>query len=244
MDGDSFKYFVSLSFRIAIATIAAIAVIGFCIGVACGQDGYYPEDRGETLAEERARIDAQKTQFAYIPQKTNAVQFDGICRLTVEGKQWSGVAISTTQILTVAHHNETGLVRAEFAEKEHGAFNRIGIQAKIIRSNKLADLSLLEYNCPQWAAVKVYPVKRLKPATVSIRGYVQSSPRNYLDKPLITGSASADGYNLLEIKTEAISGMSGSGIFADGYVIGIQSCGGKESTFAADMDSIEAFLKE
>lgn len=171
-------------------------------------------------------------------------EFDGICRLTVEGKQWSGVAISKDRILTVAHHNETGIVRAEFAEKEHGAFNRLGIQAKIIRSNKLADLSLLEYNCPQWAAVKVYPVKRLAPAKVSIRGYVQSSPRNYLDKTLIEGSASADGYNLLEIKTEAISGMSGSGIFADGYVIGIQSCGGKESTFAADMDSIEAFLKE
>lgn len=209
-----------------------------------GQDGYEGHRHGETLAEERARIDAQKTRFAYIPQKQTAAQFDGICRLTVEGKQWSGVAISTTQILTVAHHDETGLVRAEFAEKEHGAFNRLGIQAKIIRSNKLADLSLLEYNCPHWAAVKVYPVRRLKPATVSIRGYVQSSPRNYLDKPLITGSASADGYNLLEIKTEAISGMSGSGIFADGYVIGIQSCGGKESTFAADMDSIEAFLKE
>jgi hypothetical protein len=171
-------------------------------------------------------------------------EFDGICRLSIGGKQWSGVAISSTQILTVAHHNETGIVRAEFAEKEHGAFNRLGLQAKILKSNKLADLSLLEYNCPPWAAINVYPVKRLKPATVSIRGYVQSSPRNYLDKTLIEGSASADGYNLLEIKTEAISGMSGSGIFAGGYVIGIQSCGGKESTFAADMDSIEAFLKE
>lgn len=112
MDGDSFKYFVSLSFRIAIATIAAIAVIGFCIGVACGQDGYYPEDRGETLAEERARIDAQKTRFAYIPQKQTAAQFDGICRLTVEGKQWSGVAISTTQILplpTITKRDLSGL---------------------------------------------------------------------------------------------------------------------------------------
>jgi hypothetical protein len=191
----------------------------------------------------QARIEVKKTRFAYIPQH-NGPMFDGICRLSIDGKQWSGVAISSTQILTVAHHNETGIVRAEFSEKEHGAFNRLGLQAKILKSNKLADLSLLEYNCPPWAAIKIYPVKRLKPATVSIRGYVQSSPRNYLDKTLIERSASADGYNLLEIKTEAISGMSSSGIFAGGYVIGIQSCGGKESTFAADMDSIEAFLKE
>ena len=245
MDNDVWEYFIYTCQRILFFILLLAAMFGFFIGSCVNGQEHDGNLRGETLAEERARIDAQKTRFAYIPQKTNAIQFDGICRLTTSaGKQWSGVAISTTQILTVAHHDETGLVRAEFAEKEHGAFNRLGIQAKIIRSNKLADLSLLEYNCPQWAAVKVYPVKRLAPARVSIRGYVQSSPRNYLDKPLVTGSASADGYNLLEIKTEAISGMSGSGIFADGYVIGIQSCGGKESTFAADMDSIEAFLKE
>jgi hypothetical protein len=171
-------------------------------------------------------------------------EFDGICRLSVDGKQWSGVTISKTRILTVAHHNETGIVRAEFAEKQHGAFNRLGIQAKILKSNKLADLSLLEYNCPQWAAIKTYPVKRLKPARVSIRGYVQLSPRDY-SGDLVTDSASADGYNLLEIKTEAIGGMSGSGVFTDdGHVIGIQSCGGKESTFAANTETIEEFIKE
>lgn len=180
----------------------------------------------------------------FIGSCVNGQEFDGICRLSIDGKQWSGVAISKTRILTVAHHNETGIVRAEFAEKQHGAFNRLGIQAKILKSNKLADLSLVEYNCPPWAAIKTYPVKRLKPVRVSIRGYVQSSPRDY-SGDLVTGSASADGYNLLEIKTEAIGGMSGSGVFTDdGYVIGIQSCGGKESTFAADTATIEEFIKE
>ena len=115
----------------------------------------------------------------FIGSCVNGQEFDGICRLSIDGKQWSGVAISKTRILTVAHHNETGIVRAEFAEKQHGAFNRLGIQAKILKSNKLADLSLVEYNCPQWAAIKTYPVKRLKPARVSIRGYVQLSPRDY-----------------------------------------------------------------
>lgn len=169
-------------------------------------------------------------------------EFDGICRLTVEGKQWSGVAISTTQILTVAHHGETGIVRAEFAEKEHGSFNRLGVQAKIIRSNKLADLSLLEYNCPQWAAVKVYPVKRLKPAVVSIRGYVGSSPR-FNDATLIL-KGSVDGYPVNTFSGEGIAGMSGSGVLCDGFTVGIQFGGNRTTVDAVSIETIEAFLKE
>jgi len=179
----------------------------------------------------------------FIGSCVNGQEFDGICRLSIDGKQWSGVAISKTRILTVAHHNETGIVRAEFAEKQHGAFNRLGIQAKILKSNKLADLSLVEYNCPPWAAIKTYPVKRLKPARVSIRGYVQSSPRDY-SGDLITDSASADGYNLLEIKTEAIGGMSGSGVLCDGFTVGIQFGGNRTTVDAVSIETIEAFLKE
>lgn len=169
-------------------------------------------------------------------------EFDGICRLTVEGKQWSGVAISSTQILTVAHHGETGIVRAEFAEREHGAFNRLGVQAKILRSNKLADLSLLSYNCPSWAAVKTYPVKRLKPAKVSIRGYVQSSPR--FNEAAWIQRGIVDGHSVNTFSGEGIAGMSGSGVLCDGFTVGIQFGGNRNTVDAVSIETIEAFLKE
>jgi hypothetical protein len=164
------------AFRIIINVAMFIAGYVLSCAAVFGQDGYEGHRHGESLAEERARIDAQKTRFAYIPQH-NGPMFDGVCRLSVDGKQWSGVAISDTQILTVGHHGETGIVRAEFAETEHGSFNRIGIQAKILRTHRKADLSLLEYYPPSWAKIRSYQVQDRKSDRVRIRGYVNASPR-------------------------------------------------------------------
>jgi hypothetical protein len=171
-------------------------------------------------------------------------EFDGICRLSVDGKQWSGVAISDTQILTVGHHGETGIVRAEFAEAEHGSFNRIGIQAKILRTHKRADLSLLEYYPPSWANIRSYQVQDRKADRVRIRGYVNASPR-VQDCGVSTGPKyQVDGFTVLTMDGEAISGMSGSGVFADGGIVGIQFGGNRDSIDAVTVETIQMFLKE
>jgi hypothetical protein len=173
-----------------------------------------------------------------------AQEFDGVCRLSVDGKQWSGVAISDTHILTVGHHEETGIVRAEFAEGEHGAFNRIGIQAKVLRTHRKADLSLLEYYPPRWAQIRSYPVKDWKPDRVRIRGYVSTSPR-VQDCTVSTGPvATVDGFTVLTMKGTAVSGMSGSGVFADDGIVGIQFGGNRDSIDAVTVETIQMFLKE
>ena len=60
-----------------IITNVAMFIAGYALSCAAlfGQDGYEGHRHGETLAEERARIDAQKTRFAYIPQH-NGPMFD------------------------------------------------------------------------------------------------------------------------------------------------------------------------
>jgi hypothetical protein len=244
MDRDAWDYFIYACQRILFILLLLAAVFGFFIGsYVHGQDGYYPEDRGETLAEERARIDAQKTRFAYIPQHSGPM-FDGVCRLSVDGKQWSGVAISDTHILTIGHHGETGIVRAEFAENEHGTFNRLGIQAKILRTHKLADLSLLEYNPPRWAKIRSYSVKDRKSDRVRIRGYVSTSPR-VQECTVSTGPvATVDGFKVLTLNGDAVSGMSGSGVFEDDGIVGIQFGGNRDSIDAVTVETIQMFLKE
>ena len=232
---------IAIDAIIYVLTIVAI-VAAMCL-VCHAQDGYYPEDRGETLAEERARIDAQKTRRTYTPQH-NGPMFDGVCRLSVDGKQWSGVAISDTHILTVGHHGESGIVRAEFAETEHGAFNRIGVQAKILRTHKKADLSLLEYYPPRWAKIRSYPVKDRKSDRVRIRGYVITSPRTHEGSVSKGPVYSVDGFQVLTVETAAISGMSGSGVFADDGIVGIQFGGNRDSTDAVTVETIRMFLKE
>lgn len=169
------------------------------------------------------------------------IKFDGICRLSVDYKQWSGVAISRTQILTVAHHDETGIVRAEFAETEHGSFNRIGVKARIIRSNRKADLSLIEYDCPEWAEVKVYPVRKLQSKAVSIRGYVESSPRE--DKTTLLRIGIVDGYQVNTFSGTGIPGMSGSGVLSDDSTVGIQFGGDKTTVDTVTSETIQEFLK-
>jgi hypothetical protein len=170
--------------------------------------------------------------------------FDGVCRLSVDGKQWSGVAISGTHILTVGHHGETGIVRAEFAETEHGTFNRIGIQAKVLRTHRKADLSLLEYYPPRWAKIRSDPVKDRKSDRVRIRGYVSTSPR-VQDCTVSTGPTyQVDGFAVLTMNGEAISGMSGSGVFADDGIVGIQFGGNRDSIDAVTVETIQMFLKE
>jgi hypothetical protein len=53
-----------------------------------------------------------------------------------------------------------------------------------------------------------------------------------------------DGFQVLTVETAAISGMSGSGVFADDGIVGIQFGGTRDSTDAVTVETIRMFLKE
>jgi hypothetical protein len=171
--------------------------------------------------------------------------FDGVCRMTDgKGKQWSGVAISTTEILSVAHHDEPvdATVYAEFPLEQHTSPTRLRIPAKVKRIAKRADLSLIEYKCPDFAAVRVYPVRPVTFTQATIRGYVGEGVQIREDVPVIARDRVVDGYKVLTVRSNAISGMSGSGVLLNGGTVGILFGGNREITDCVTVGTIEQFL--
>jgi hypothetical protein len=209
MDHDVWQYFVDIGFKVLLLIAVFIAIVGFFVGAACGQE------------------------------------FDGVCRLSGPTAQWSGVAISDTQILTVAHHNQTGDLRAEFPEGSHGSFNRIGVKARVIRSDSKKDLSLLSYEAPAWLKIKSYPISREK-GQGTVRGFIGADP---LTSPVrvIRTDAAVNGYGIVTMKApdleylDTLSGMSGSPILTDKGVRGIQF-GQVQSEKTVEVVSIETVL--
>lgn len=172
---------------------------------------------------------------------------DGICKLSCEGTTWSGIAISDTQILTVAHHGFANgkVVRAEFPIGKHGAFDRIGVKATLVRSDTARDLSLLLYSQPVVAKVRCYAVgEKCEIGTVSrISGYVNDNAM-FVDCPLRRTDLEVSGIVIHDYNGVAVMGMSGSGVVVDGAVVGIQFGGNKTCLHAVSVDSIRAFLIE
>lgn len=172
---------------------------------------------------------------------------DGICRLSCEGTTWSGIAISETQILTVAHHGfEAGkVIRAEFALGKHGAFERIGVKSTVVRSDTSRDLSVLSYSQPVVAKVRCYPVGKSLAIgdDAVISGYVADQamvvtcPLRRTDLE-VTGT----GIPILDFNGAAVSGMSGSGVVRDGHAVGIQFGGDATCLHAVTVESIRTFL--
>lgn len=172
---------------------------------------------------------------------------DGICRLSCEGTTWSGIAISETQILTVAHHGFAAgkVIRAEFPFGKHGAFERIGVKSTVVRSDTVRDLSLLSYSQPVVAKVRCYPVGHsiVIGDSAVIAGYVADQamvvtcPLRRTDLE-VTGT----GIPILDFNGAAVSGMSGSGAVQAGYTVGIQFGGDKTCLHAVTVESIRVFL--
>lgn len=172
-------------------------------------------------------------------------EFDGVCRLSGPTAQWSGVAISDTQILTVAHHNQTGDLRAEFPEGSHGSFNRMGVKARVIRSDSKKDLSLLSYEAPAWLKIKTYPISREK-GKGTVRGFIGDQP---LSSPVrvIRTDGVINGYPVISMKApdleylDTLSGMSGSPILTDNGVRGIM-CWQVQNEELVEVRTIETIL--
>jgi hypothetical protein len=172
---------------------------------------------------------------------------DGICRLSCEGSTWSGIAISETQILTVAHHGfESGkVIRAEFPFGKHGTFERIGVKSTVVRSDSVRDLSLLSYSQPVVAKVRFYPIGKaigigdsaVVSGYVGDQAVVVTCPLRRTDIE-VTGT----GIPILDFNGPAVSGMSGSGVVRDGLAVGIQFGGNATCLHAVTVESINVFL--
>lgn len=170
-------------------------------------------------------------------------EFDGICHLSSEGSQWSGVAISRTEILTVAHPSPTENIWASFPRIAHGANDRVSIKCRVLRANKVADLAVIQYDCPKTWIVKTYDLADERPSVVDIRGYMQMEAVVVNGAYVFPIESRIDGYSLLQLRTVARHGLSGAGAFnAANEVTGIQSGGSKEHTFCADVKTIRQFL--
>lgn len=190
------------------------------------------------------RVVALVAMFCTVSQGQD---LDGICRLSCEGSTWSGIAISETQILTVAHHGfDAGkVIRAEFPFGKHGAFERIGVKSTVLRSDTARDLSLLSYSQPVVAKVRCYPVGKSLAIgdNAVISGYVADQamvvtcPLRRADLE-VTGT----GIPIFEFNGVAVSGMSGSGVVRDGYAVGIQFGGDATCLHAVTVESINVFL--
>lgn len=168
--------------------------------------------------------------------------FDGICRMTCNGKQWTGVAISDHEILSVAHPKETTKIRAEFPERGHGAFERLGIETTVIRSDAAADLALLSYKRPSYAAIRVYKVSGGEFTDCLIRGYVGDNPK-IMKTNLLAQDEVVDGHNVLTLNGRGIPGMSGSPVTADDVVVGIMFGITDTKTNAVSAETIIQFLE-
>lgn len=169
--------------------------------------------------------------------------FDGICRMSCNGKQWSGVAISDHEILSVAHPEETKSIRAEFPERGHGAFERISVEATVIRADKDADLTLLTYKRPSYATIRTYRVSGGEFKDCQIRGYVGDTPMT-MKTSLLSRDEVVDGYAVLTMQGRAIFGMSGSPVTADDVVVGIQFGITATETNAVSAETIIKFLED
>lgn len=174
-------------------------------------------------------------------------ELDGICRLSTDGMQWSGVAISETKILTVAHHKlRVGqVVRAEFGIGQHGAFERVSVKARIRKSDVKKDLCLLDFDTPKFLKVKAYPVGRLqaKVSRTRISGYIMDQPMQ-LEVPLISTIGQTDGVRVFTFHGKGVAGMSGAPAMQQGRVVAVQFGGGPAAIDAASDESIQEFVAE
>lgn len=172
-------------------------------------------------------------------------ELDGVCRLSVSGAQWSGVAISENRILTVAHHRlPVGtFVRAEFGIGRHGAFDRVSVNARLLKNDIRKDLSLLEYGSPH--LVRPYRIGHTCNVgeTARIAGYIGDAPME-LECLLTPTDGTVDGVKVLEFRGKAVSGMSGAAAIKDGSTVGIQFGGGDQSINAVSVESIREFMAE
>lgn len=184
------------------------------------------------------------------------IQFDGICRISSSnGKQWSGVAVSDSQIVSVWHPEEYGDIAIEFSEAHHGNTTRLRVSGKVTRVNRYADLSVITFKRPPYVKLRHYKIGNRNGDIVRIAGFVLDAPvvvdNATIVKVKFTDSNGAvslqeeivvsDGYRLDRFNVPGRAGMSGSPALENDIVVGIQTAG-ERRVLTVPSDTVQKFL--
>ena len=170
---------------------------------------------------------------------------DGICRITWqhdnESREWCGVAISDTQVLSCGHHGVSGPVRLEFCVGKHGESTRVSVPGTVYKADVARDLSLVRYEAPDWAKMKVYRVGRPK-GQAAIRGFLRGSCEVREGSPGRQGGK-VDGFEVVELKVVCEQGLSGSPLVEGQTVGGILIGSGGGVSHLVDPGTIERWVE-
>lgn len=168
-------------------------------------------------------------------------QYGPQVRITSNGMQSSGVAVSETEILTVGHAFGAGShVRLEFIGPEFSVI----VPGKVVKTDMDRDLGLVTHRLQ---SVKWLKRSKIRSRSVMIKGFhgLDESMRTMRGNVLASGASGENGEPLLTVDCEAVPGLSGAGVLdtdgTDEFVVGIQSAGSKR-TYCATNEQIEAFL--
>lgn len=174
---------------------------------------------------------------------------DGVCRLVTPTLQWSGVAISDSEVLTVEHHNlrPGEKVRIEFPVDRHNGEVRVSIVGEVAKVDDAMDLSLIRYSAPKWLKVKSYElspsrIPLRKREKVEIRGFIWDQAM-LTNATLFTDDRTVRGHVINTFNAQAVQGMSGSPVIFQGSLVGIQFGGDKRVTDAVTVRTVETFLR-
>lgn len=171
---------------------------------------------------------------------------DGVCRLSANGKRWSGVAVSDGFVLTCAHHDEPDNITLEFPVGSHGSKRYISLRGKVRKFNREADVSIVEFRLPKKYRLKTYQVKDGTPAT--IKGYGKGVDPKSISTSIRARDRTAYGFPIVTLSAVPESGMSGAPVFAESesgpVVAGMQFGGHGSEVDMATVDTITKVLQE
>lgn len=172
---------------------------------------------------------------------------DGVCRLSANGKYWSGVVIGDGVVLTVAHHEESEGFAVELP-KSFGSTEYAKLSCELVKTDISADLSVLRFDPVELVQVKAYPLSELPASAIEIPGYLSGKdPRKVKIRHNANKGFKIAGIVLDSYDGEGISspqfGMSGSPLLTPAREIaGIQSVGSAQEIGAVSLDTIRDFL--
>lgn len=172
---------------------------------------------------------------------------DGVCRLSANGKYWSGVVIADGCVLTVAHHEEAEGFAVELP-KSFGSAEYAKLSCELVKTDIDADLSVLRFDPVELVQVKAYPLSELPASAIEIPGYLSgkdprkvkirhNANRGFKIAGIVLDSYDGEGINSPQF------GMSGSPLLTPAREIaGIQAIGSAQEIGAVSLDTIRDFL--
>jgi hypothetical protein len=132
-------------------------------------------------------------------------------------------------------------VRLEFCVGKHGESTRVSVPGTVYKADVARDLSLVRYEAPDWAKMKVYRVGRPK-GQAAIRGFLRGSCEVREGSPGRQGGK-VDGFEVVELKVVCEQGLSGSPLVEGQTVGGILIGSGGGVSHLVDPGTIERWVE-